>query len=254
MKLFQCLALFAFSASAPISGISSMLMAQTPVPAVAQTKDEHAEPTAYRTIYITRATQQNEAADLQTAMRNMLPRAKIYYVASQNALTLRATAEDMELAERMVADLDRPRKLYRLTYTITETEGSQRLGAQTYSLVITPGTKTALKQGSRIPILTGVNDSSNSSRDNELQYLDIGWTIEASLDGSSEGLKLQSKVEQSSLADDKPTSPLQAPVIRQSTLEGSATLTQGKPLILGSLDIAGSTRREEIKVVSEVVP
>jgi hypothetical protein len=36
-------------------------------------------------------------------------------------------------------------------------------------------------------------------------------------------------------------------------LEGMSTLAQGKPMVLGSLDIPGSTRHEEIEVVSELV-
>ncbi len=233
--------------------ITPTVLAQTPSSAASQAKDDHPEPTSYRTLYMTRVTQRNEAEEVLTAMRNMLPRAKLYYVPAQNAMAIRADAEDMGLAERMLADLDRPRKIYRLSYTITEMDGSRKLGVETYSLVIAPGTKTELKQGSRIPILTDLN-SSSADHNGELQYLDIGWNIEASLDGSSEGLKLRTKLEQSSLADDKPSSPLQDPVIRQTVLENSAVLTQGKPLLLGSLDVPGSTRREEVQVISEVVP
>jgi len=36
-------------------------------------------------------------------------------------------------------------------------------------------------------------------------------------------------------------------------LEGTSALTLGKPLILGSLDIPGTTRKQEIAVVSELV-
>ncbi len=43
------------------------------------------------------------------------------------------------------------------------------------------------------------------------------------------------------------------PVIRQTTLEGTSTLVQGKPLVLGSLDVPGSTRHQEVEVVSELV-
>lgn len=234
--------------------LSGAVPAQTPATAATETKDDHGEPTSYRTFYITRATQQNEAQEVLTAMRNMLPRARLYYVPAQNAIAVRANEEDMALAERMLADLDRPRKIYRLSYTITEMDGTRKLGAETYALVIAPGTKTELKQDSKIPIVTGGSDNNAAGHTSEIQYLDIGWNIEASLDGSSEGLKLRTKLDQSSLADDKSSSPSQDPVIRQTTLENSAVLTQGKSLQLGSFDIPGSTRREQVEVVSEVVP
>ncbi len=43
------------------------------------------------------------------------------------------------------------------------------------------------------------------------------------------------------------------PIIRQTTLEGTSTLVQGKSLVLGSLDVPGSTRQQEVEVVSELV-
>jgi hypothetical protein len=42
-------------------------------------------------------------------------------------------------------------------------------------------------------------------------------------------------------------------VIRQTKLEGMSTLAPGKPMVLGSLDIPGTTRHEEIEVVSDLV-
>ncbi len=39
--------------------------------------------------------------------------------------------------------------------------------------------------------------------------------------------------------------------IRQSVLEGTSFLTTGKPLVLGSFDIPGSTRHTEVTVVME---
>jgi hypothetical protein len=58
---------------------------------------------------------------------------------------------------------------------------------------------------------------------------------------------------QSSIAEDKSAADTRDPVIRQTTLEGTSTLVQGKPLVLGSLDIPGSTRHQEVEVVSELV-
>jgi hypothetical protein len=43
-------------------------------------------------------------------------------------------------------------------------------------------------------------------------------------------------------------------VIRQTVLEGTSILTPGKQVMLGSLDVPGSTRHLEMGVVVEVVP
>jgi hypothetical protein len=66
-------------------------------------------------------------------------------------------------------------------------------------------------------------------------------------------VRLRTKVVQSSIAEHKSGVGTQDPVIRQTTLEGTSTLVQGKPLVLGSLDIPGSTRHQEVEVLSELV-
>jgi hypothetical protein len=66
-------------------------------------------------------------------------------------------------------------------------------------------------------------------------------------------VRLRTKVVQSSVAEDKSGVGNSDPVIRQTTLEGTSTLVQGKPLVLGSLDVPGSTRHQEVEVVSELV-
>jgi hypothetical protein len=64
---------------------------------------------------------------------------------------------------------------------------------------------------------------------------------------------LHSKIEQSSLADEKSAATPADPVVHQTVLEGSAELAQDKPLVLGSLDIPGTLRHQEIEVVAELV-
>jgi len=66
-------------------------------------------------------------------------------------------------------------------------------------------------------------------------------------------LRLHTKVEQSKVADEKSTVGIQDPVIRQTTLDATSTLAPGKPVVLGTIDVPGSTRKQEIEVVSELV-
>jgi len=73
------------------------------------------------------------------------------------------------------------------------------------------------------------------------------------LDGYVDGLRLHSKVEQSSVAEEKSGVGPQDPVLHQTVLEGTSILVQGKPLVLGSLDEQGAMRRREIEVVAELV-
>ena len=64
---------------------------------------------AVQTFYLTNAWQQNDLNDVQTALRNVLPNAKVYGVASQNAIVMRGTPDELLLAEKLVDDLDKPR-------------------------------------------------------------------------------------------------------------------------------------------------
>jgi hypothetical protein len=66
-------------------------------------------------------------------------------------------------------------------------------------------------------------------------------------------VRLRTKLVQSGIAEERSGIGAQDPIIRQTTLEGTSTLVQGKPLVLGSLDVPGSTRHQEVEVVSELV-
>ena len=207
----------------------------------------------YQTLYLTNLTQENDANYLVSDLRNMLPQAKVYYVPSQAAISLRASPDDIALAQRILADLDKTKKIYRLTYTMTERDGSRTIGVQHFAIVVASGSKTDFKQGSRVPIATGSRNSASGAPDTEVTYIDVGQEIEATLDSYLDGVRLRTKVVQSSVAEDKSGVGNSDPVIRQTSLEGTSTLVQGKPLVLGSLDVPGTTRHQEVEVVSELV-
>ena len=208
---------------------------------------------AYQTFYLTNLTEPNEANDAASDLRNMLPKAHLYYDATEGAISMRGSTEDIALARKILADLDRTQKVYRLTYTITEKDEGKAIGTQHIAMVVAAGGKTDVKQGSRVPVMTGGVNAESSASKSQVQYVDVGLSIEASLEGNAEGLRLRSRVEQSSVAEEKSGVGAQDPVIRQTKLEGVSTLVDGKPVVLGSLDVPGSARHEEIEVVSELV-
>jgi hypothetical protein len=209
----------------------------------------------YETISLTYATQQNDLNDIQTDLRNMLPKAKIFGNASQRAISLWATAEDMAVAHKIVADLDRPKKSYRLTYTITETGGAEggKPAPQHFALVAVSGEKTQFKEGSRVPLVTGTYDTAGEKPNSQVQYIDVGLSIEATVDGFAQGVQLKTKIEESKVAEEKSGMGAQDPVIRQTKLEDTSTLVPGKAVVLGTMDVPGSGRKREISVVAEAV-
>src|SRR5215469_3944732 len=143
-------------------------------------------------------------------------------------------------------------KTYRLTYTLTETEGGKRVGTQHFAMIVVSGRKTVLKQGNRVPLVTGTVSTSGGGQ-TQVQYMDIGLNIDASIEESADGVKLNTSVEQSSITQEKSGLGAQDPIVRQAKLEGTSILTAGKPLILGSMDFPSTARRLDIEVMMEHV-
>ena len=208
----------------------------------------------YKTFYLNNLLRPQDANDIQTDLRNMIPSAKLFYVPSQSALSIRGSEEDIALAQKILADLDRTRKAYRLTYTITQTDNSQPAGKQHVALIVASGRKSDLKQGSKVPIVTGNYPEPNGPSHNEVQYQDVGLEIEATLNGYADGVHLHSKIGESSVSDEKSGMGGQDPIFRQTFLDSTATLVPGKPLVLGSLDIPGTSRHQQVEVVAEAIP
>jgi hypothetical protein len=205
-----------------------------------------------KTFYFNYATGQNDLNEIVTAIRNIISAsAKIYPVMAQKAVVVRVSPEDLATIQKMMDELDRPKKTYRLTYTINEMDGGKRIGTQHFAMVLTAGQRTQMKQGSKVPVVTGSNQG--STLQNAVSYLDIGMNFDATLEESANGVTLRSKVEQLSLAEEKSGVGVQDPVIRQTALEGTSFLAPGKPLVLGSVDIPGSTRHLDVEVVMEQV-
>jgi type II secretory pathway component GspD/PulD (secretin) len=237
-----------------LSAIGPAAWAQ-PTPADAKTNPE-----SVQIFYLTNASQAglnqpNDANEIVTAMRNILsPGTKIYLLPSQNAIVLRADPDQLALARKLIADLDRAKQTYRLTYTISETDGGKRVGVQHFAMVLSEGERTTLKQGSRVPLVTGSTTASSAGTESQVTYIDVGLNFDAILTKAADGANLRAKVAQTSVAEERSGVGLQDPVIRQTALEGTSFLPFGKPVVLGSIDVPGSTRHLEVEVVMTLVP
>ena len=244
-------ALIALLIACPLLALAAH--AQT-APAVSNSAPGEDAAGSYQTLYLSQKLQFGDANDVVTDLRNMIPKAKIYYVASANAVSVRGTPEEIAFAQKLVADLDRPRKMYRLTYTITDSEAGKPASTQHLSIIALAGVKTSFKQGRRIPLVTGDVKPNGSSPSTQVQYVDVGLNIEATIASSRQSVQLISSVEQTSIADDVSGIGAQDPIIHQTKLDHASEIVPGKPLTLASLDILGTTHREEIAVVAELVP
>jgi len=75
-----------------------------------RTKRTDLDDLAVETFYLTNVSQQNDANEILVALRNLFdPSTKMFLIASQNAIVMRATPEELILAEKIINDLDRTR-------------------------------------------------------------------------------------------------------------------------------------------------
>jgi type II secretory pathway component GspD/PulD (secretin) len=211
-----------------------------------------AMPHEFKTFYPINATQGTEN-DIVTDLRNMIPNAKIYVVSSLGAITIRGTADDLEMAQHIIADIDRPVKTYQLTFTLNESGSGNPASSRHIAMVIQVGNKSEVKLGSKVPIVTGSFDDQTSKANTQVQYEDVGLMIEAWLDSSGDSLRLHTKVEQSNVSDEKSNVGIQDPVLLQSVFDGSSTLVEGRPQVLGTLETPGGSGKVEIEVIAEPV-
>src|SRR5580704_4002398 len=87
----------------PVTG-NTIFIAQN-----SRTKRQELDEQAVQTFYLTNAWQQNDLNDVQTALRNVMPNAKVYGVQSQNAIVMRGTPDELLLAQQLINDLDKAR-------------------------------------------------------------------------------------------------------------------------------------------------
>ena len=82
-----------------------------------------------------------------------------------------------------------------------------------------------------------------------MQYVDVGLNVEATLDGD----RLRSKVEQSAVADERSGIGVQDPIVRQTMLESTSDVKSDKSMLLGSIDIPGTSRHQAVEAVAEPI-
>ena len=225
--------------------------------ASAQTAAAPAKPDVMlKTFYFNSVTAGSpEEGDIVFAVRSILgsSHASAVPVVSLNAIVIQGTPDELGTAQKIIDDLDKPKKTYRLTYTVTEMDGTKRIGAQHFAMVLIPGQRTTLNESSKVPIVT----SSYPGAQTQFTYIDVGMTFDATVTELGKGVRLQSKVTQASAAAPEESSPegkvsvAGQPVRRETSLEGASFLTLGKPMVLGSMDLPGSTRHLEVEVLME---
>lgn len=182
---------------------------------------------AVQTFYLANTAQQNDLNDISTALRNVLANAKIYGVPSQNAIVMRATPDELLLAQKLVNDLDKARPEVIVDVAVLEVNRNKMRAIgiqlpQTVSVSITTPT-TATTTSTTTTTTTGSTTSNNLTLNNiaHLNANDFAVTI--------------GQAQANLLLSDSDTKVLQNPRIR-ATDGQQATLKIGSriPIATGS--------------------
>jgi general secretion pathway protein D len=190
------------------------------VAADTRTKRQQLDQTAVQVFYLANVTQQNDLNDIQTALRNVMTEAKLYAVASQNAIIMRGTPDQLLLAEQLVDDLDKAKAEVIVDVAVLQVDKDKirNIGLQWPQTLSASLTTTSTATGATLTL----NDLANLNAKNF--SLTVG-TAEAAM-----------------LLTDSDTQILQNPRLRASDGQ-KATLKIGEriPIATGSYTVPTST-------------
>ena len=246
VRLVAPMVLIATAATPLLAQANNSCNDGSPKTARAEHTDAHA---VTRTVYLTNVSSPNEANEVLVALRNMLdPTVRIYLVSSQNAIVMHASPDQIEAAQRIINDLTHPRKTYRVVFTVSTFDGSRKIGAEHVAVDALVGQHSVLKQGRKVPVAVTAGKPGEGE---QFTYLDVGTNLDVTLtETGTHALVLKSKVEESSVGDEKPIDGAH-PVVHQSLIEGVTEIAPGKAVDLGSVDIAGTGQRLSVEASLE---
>ena len=192
---------------------------------------------AVQTFYLSNAWQQNDLNDVQTALRNVLPNSKVYGVPSQNAIVMRATPDELMLAQKVINDLDKARPEVVVDIAVMEVnrDKMRNIGLSwpgSISFALQPPQSTTSSTSSTCT--TGTTCSSSSTTGLTLDNL-------ANLNATNFAITVSSATA-NLLLSDSDTKILQNPRIR-STDQQKATMKIGSriPVATGSFQSGAAT-------------
>ncbi|MFC5862701.1 hypothetical protein ACFPT7_10405 [Acidicapsa dinghuensis] len=233
--------------------IIAVMMSLTAAATAHAQSEERYHADTYQMIVLQHMVSHDQANDVMQALRNAMPRASAYLNPSAQIISINASAADVALAQKIVAEMDKPVRTYRLTYTLTQVEDGKHGVSQRFELVVASGDRADLKQGTRVPIRTGNFNKDSNAKENQIQYMDIGLGIDSRAEGFVDGVKVTSKIAESSVGDEHSSFGGEDPVVHQTELSATSVLPLGKPVVLGSLDVPGTTHRLEVEVTADQV-
>jgi len=218
-----------------------------------------------KTYYLKYLTQPMELQDIVNGLRTILEFQRVQPSPRLPAIVVRGSAEQVAAADKLIADLDRPKSAaaasnervgenYRLDFTLTELDGGKKTATHAYSVIVQrarnydDSRKTSFRSGSRVPI--PVSHSTNPAVNTQFSYQDVGVNLDCRLYGPDDELTLNGNVELSNVVGAVDIGGLSEPVIRSARSEFTVAVAPGKTATVAGLDSVESQRRVDVEVVA----
>jgi hypothetical protein len=138
--------------------------------------------------------------------------------------------------------------VYRLEYTITETEGAKKLSSRSYSLQAEEGKPASMRVGTRVPIPTNAEGS-------QYNYIDVGVNLDVTASAmEASTIRLKTNVDITSLIAPDPNAPSRRPPVARQTKDMVTTVIPlDKPVILTTQDDPSYNTSMQVQVIAHIV-
>lgn len=208
-----------------------------------------------KTFYFPNVYTPTDLQDLVNALRTIVEIQRIQQVPSVQSVIVRATPEQMALAERILNELNASRQRlegeYRLQCKINETNAGENVSSRTYTMLVDRHQTGKLHIGPRIPVLTDENEQS---------YLDAGKNLDFQIRLVTEhAIGLHITVDFSAIGQDEQgehgehgaaDSRHRNPILEQTMMETTVMLALGTPVNVGSFQDPVSKHSFQIEVAA----
>ncbi len=152
------------------------------------------------------------------------------------------------LAAAVAAAQDKPapslHSVYRIEYSITETEGAKKINTRTYVLLVEDRKVGRTRIGNRVPL---------ASKDGSIQYFDVGTNIDARPSMLDTGLvNLNTSVDISSVVTTEATT-ARAPITRNFQNNIETVIPLDKPTVIAIQDEPSGNSTFQVTVLVKLV-
>ena len=151
------------------------------------------------------------------------------------------------LAQEQEKKREIPGHAYKVDVLLTESEGGKAVNSRTYTMLINSEDTGRIRQGDRIPVNVASVPGKEGSVPSQIQYMDVGFSLDCRLAQRNDGLYMSTVLDMSSLAPEQGASG--NPIVRQQRYQTASFVQPGKRAVIANVDELDSKRKLQIEAL-----